>query len=74
MQHLHSFIPTGQARVATIAAWLLLTLTMARWADVTTPAGWTFVAMGGILPAVVLLRFWRTPTPSMSESIHKARD
>jgi hypothetical protein len=58
----------------TLAAWGVGALAMARWADVTTATGWAFVAVGAILPAVVLLRFWKTPTPSLSESIHQARD
>ncbi len=74
MHFAQSFLPRGQARAVTIAAWVLATLVLARWADVTTPAGWAFVAVGGIVPALVLLKFWRTPTPSLSESIHKARD
>jgi hypothetical protein len=74
MQFTQGFLPPGQARAATIAVWGLGALAMARWADVTTPAGWTLVAVGAILPAVVLLRLWKTPTPSLSESIHKARD
>jgi hypothetical protein len=74
MQFTQKFLPSGQARGATVAAWGVGTLAMARWADVTTIAGWTVVAAGAILPAIVLLRFWRTPTPSLSESIHQARD
>jgi hypothetical protein len=74
MQFAHTFMHSGQARAMTIAAWGLMTLIVARWAEVTTPAGWTVVAAAAILPVVVMLRFWRSPTPSLSESIHKARD
>jgi hypothetical protein len=58
----------------TIAAWMLVMLAVGRWADVATPTGWTLLATGGIVPAILLLKFWKGPTPSLSQSIHKARD
>jgi hypothetical protein len=65
---------TSETRAMTIGVWMLAMIAVGRWADVTTLAGWTLLAVGGIVPPVLLLKFWRPPTPTLSESIHKARD
>jgi uncharacterized membrane protein YhaH (DUF805 family) len=65
---------TLQTRAMTIAAWSVAMLGVGRWADISTPTGWALLAMAGIVPPIIALKFWGSPTPSMSESIHKARD
>lgn len=62
---------TDQLKGALIGAWVLAVGLMAYIADPTSLAGWTALAVVAAIPPAVLLRLWRVPAQSMSESIRE---
>jgi hypothetical protein len=50
-----------------------VTVAMAGYAGgITSPAGWTVLMVLAAAPPLVMLRLWRPPVESMSQSIRKA--
>ena len=54
------------------ACWLLAIGAAGVLAHVTSPAGWILVALGAVAPPVAMMRYWRDPDQTMSESIQRA--
>jgi hypothetical protein len=58
---------------ATIALfWILAVCGAGFLADLTSPSAWTFLVGFALLPPLVMMRYWKDPAQSMSESIQKA--
>lgn len=58
---------------AIVAAWLLAMFVVSVAADVTSGSGWAVLAGFALLPPLVMLRWWKDPPQTLSESINKAR-
>ena len=56
-------------KVATIAGWILAVGFLGYISGITSLAGWTVLAAVFVIPPVVMMRLWRVPQQSMSESI-----
>jgi hypothetical protein len=56
---------------AVVGAWVLGLAAVALSFEVTSASGWMFLVGLGLLPPLVLLRMWRQPGQTMSESIHE---
>lgn len=56
-------------RTAIVAAWVLAWCAVAFLVDVTSVTGWMTLVAVAVLPPIVLLRMWRAPAQTMSESI-----
>ena len=56
-------------KTAIVGAWMLAWSVIALSVDVNTASGWIVLVASGVLPPLMLLRLWQTPTPTMSESI-----
>jgi hypothetical protein len=56
-------------KMAVAAAWLIVVFAIAFLTPVVTITGWITTFGLGILPFVFLLRAWRRPTQTLSESI-----
>ncbi len=59
-------------RVVVSAAWLLGTVAAGIAGAATSPSGWVFLACVALGPPIVVLRWQRDPSPSLSESIQEA--
>ena len=59
-------------KTAYAAVWVLAMCVAGVVANVTSPFSWTVLACLALLPPMVVLRLWKDPVPSMSESIQKA--
>ena len=58
-------------RKSLTAVWIGGVATLALAANVTTAAGWALAAgVAALLPAI-MLRLWREPKPSLSQSIRE---
>ena len=58
---------------ATIALfWILAVCVAGLLGDLTSPSAWTFLVGLALLPPLVMMRYWKDPAQSMSESIQKA--
>ena len=60
---------TDYMKPALAAAWILAVGGLAYMFGTTSLAGWTVAAALSLVPPAVMVRFWSTPDPSMSESI-----
>ena len=54
------------------AAWVLMVVLIGYLVGPTSMAAWTLCAGMALTLPCLFARFWRTPQPSMSESIRKA--
>lgn len=57
------------AKTAIIGGWALGVGAIAVSLNVDSAAGWMLLAAVGLVPPLLLLRMWRQPAPSMSQSI-----
>lgn len=57
------------AKTAVIGGWALGVGVVAVSLGLDSAAGWTLLAAVGLVPPLMLLRMWRQPAPTMSESI-----
>ena len=58
---------------ATIALfWILAVCGAGLLGDLTSPSAWTILVGFALLPPLVMMRYWKAPAQSMSESIQKA--
>ena len=58
---------------ATLAVvWMLCIGVIAYAAGMTSLGGWTVLVVLALAPAAVMMRFWRVPARTMSESIQDA--
>jgi len=62
---------TDQMKAGLVGAWLLASGVVAYVSDPASLAGWTVLAAVAVTPPVVMMRLWRAPAPSMSESIRE---
>lgn len=62
-------VQTEYVKGAVIAAWVLAVVTLGLAFGVTSIAGWAGLAVIAVVPPAVMLRLWRAPVPSMSETI-----
>lgn len=60
---------TEHVKVVLMAAWVLAVGALGYASGTTSLAGWAVVAMLSVVPPVVMLRLWRPPSPTMSETI-----
>ena len=59
-------------KIACAAVWVLAMCVVGVAAHVTSLFSWTVLACFALLQPIVMLRVWKDPVPSMSESIQKA--
>lgn len=59
-------------KLAYSVVWVLVLGAAAYAANVTSASAWAVLAIFALLPPVVMLRLWRDPPQTVSESIHKA--
>jgi hypothetical protein len=57
-------------KTAIVGAWILAWIVMALLVDVNS-TNWILLVGSGVLPPLVLLRLWRPPVQSTSESIRE---
>ena len=62
---------TDHVKAALIGAWILAVGVLGYLLGTTSLAGWTVLAIVSVIPPVVMMRLWRTPSQSMSESIRE---
>jgi hypothetical protein len=59
-------------KVASIAGWILAVGVLGYISGITSLAGLTVLAAVAVIPPVVVMKLWRVPSQSMSESIQNA--
>jgi hypothetical protein len=62
---------TDHLKAALIGAWVLAVGVLGYILGTASLAGWTVLAIVSVIPPVVIMRLWRAPSPSMSESIRE---
>ena len=62
---------TDHVKAALIGAWILAVGVLGYVLGTTSLAGWTVLAVVSVIPPVVIMRLWRAPSQSMSESIRE---
>lgn len=62
---------TDQLKAAVIGMWILAVGVLAYISDPTSLAGWTVLAAVAATPPVVMMRLWRAPAQTVSESIRE---
>ena len=62
---------TDHVKVAVITAWVLTVGALGYLSGATSLAGWVVLAAVSVIPAAVMMRLWRVPAQSMSESIRE---
>lgn len=60
---------TDRLKMMFMAAWILAVGVLGYLAGMTSFAAWTVLAAVALTPPLVMMRLWRRPAPSMSESI-----
>jgi hypothetical protein len=60
---------TDYVKAALVGAWILIVGALGFAFGVTSFAGWAALAVLSLVTPAVMLRLWRTPSPSMSETI-----
>jgi len=56
-------------KIAIFTCWLVAVGAIAVLLPVTTRTGWLTIIGFGLMPSIFMLRAWRRPTPTISESI-----
>jgi hypothetical protein len=59
-------------KAALMGVWILAVGVLGYVYGATSFAGWTVLAAVALTPPVVMMRLWRVPSQSMSESIRAA--
>lgn len=62
---------TDYVKAALMAGWVLAVGLVAYVSGTTSLAAWTLVAVLSAAPLAVMVRLWRPPSPTMSETIRK---
>ena len=62
---------TDQLKAAVIGTWILAVGVLAYISGPTSLAGWTVLAAVAATPPVVMMRLWRAPAQTVSESIRE---
>ncbi len=63
---------TDQVKAALIGTWILVVGVLAYISDPTSLVGWSVLAAVAVTPPVIMMRLWREPAQSVSESIREA--
>ena len=63
---------TDHLKAAVMGAWILAVGVLAYVLDPGSVIGWSFLAAVAAMPPLVMLRLWRVPQQSTSESIRDA--
>jgi hypothetical protein len=58
-------------KTAVVGAWILAWGVVALSVNVNSASSWVLLIGLGVLPPLLLLRMWRQPTQSLSESIRE---
>ena len=59
-------------KIAIVAAWLFGLGALASWVNLRSISGWTLLLTLALLPSLILMRLWRQPAQTMSQSIRDA--
>jgi hypothetical protein len=62
---------TGYVKAALMAAWILSVGALGYVSGMTSFAGWTLMAVLLVVPPAFMVRLWRAPSPSNSETIRE---
>jgi hypothetical protein len=54
-----------------MVVWILAVGALGYVAGTTSIVGWTLVGMLSVVPPALMVRLWRAPSPSMSETIRE---
>lgn len=60
-------------KIVLAGAWMTIVVAVTLAADVTSLSGRFVLAAFGLVPALVVMRFWSGPPQTISESITRAR-
>ena len=63
---------TEHAKVASMVAWILAVGVLGYTLGITSLAGLTVLTAVAVIPPVVVMKLWRGPSQSISESIQDA--
>jgi hypothetical protein len=63
---------TDYVKAALMAAWVVAVGALGYMSGTTSLAGWTLLAVVSLVPPGLMVRLWRAPSPSMSETIRTA--
>jgi hypothetical protein len=66
-----SGMPLEYMKNGIAGAWIVGLAILAVFLGLNSVLGWTVLVMLGLLPPLVMLRFWSPPAQSTSESIRK---
>jgi hypothetical protein len=64
---------SDKTKTALFIAWSVAVLLVAVVIGITSVTNWILVVCIAAVPPLVVRTFWRAPEPTLSESIHKAR-
>ena len=64
-------MPTNFMKAALMGAWVLAVGAFGYMSGPTSFAGWAVLALVLLAPPVLMVRLWRAPPPTMSESIRE---
>lgn len=62
---------TDHVKAGLMAGWVLAVAGLGYGFGTTSFAWWTLVAVLSVAPPALMVRLWRAPSPSMSESIRE---
>ena len=65
-------MPTDYVKTALMGVWILAVGVLGYVLGATSFVGWTVLVAMALTPPVVMMRLWRAPSQSMSESIREA--
>lgn len=56
-------------KIAIVVAWLFGLGALASWVNLSSISGWTLLLALALMPPFILMRLWRHPAQTMSQSI-----
>ena len=60
---------TDQVKAAVVGAWILAVGVVGYISGITSLAGWTVLTAVAVTPPIIMMRLWRVPSQTVSESI-----
>ena len=63
---------TDYLKAVLMAAWVLAVSALGYVSGITSLAAWAAVAVVSLVPVAIMVRLWRAPSPTMSETIRGA--
>lgn len=63
---------TNLVRKALMGGWVVAVVAFGYMFGATSFAAWTLLAVVSLAPPILMVRLWRAPPPTMSETIRKA--